>query len=420
MDLIEAATCRDSGPSDSDCHTHWAQRSGRLGGIDVNAGPKPLDAYSLVRTSDIGETQVAVARFYGQQHLRLRPGARGFFAYVNHRALRSIGLSFASYGTGVVQEFPAFDAFAQQFWMAGSAQAMVGGTAVAVTPRQSPVVSPETRLSLTCAADFEQCVLRIDRQALLNKVVALTDAPLRHDLTFDPVADLGVPTAQHVRRLFMFLADQPVGADCAIPPLALAELEQSIMVSFLCGNRHNHSHLLDHTPARAAPWQVRRAEEYIEANWDQPITVEALSAATGANPRSIFHVFKESRGYSPMAFVKQVRLRQSRRMLMMPDADASVTTVAIACGFSNLGRFSKDYDRMFGELPSVTLNRAKGCRHQASDPPDRACRQGPPKVAARRPDGIAAVDRRRPLVGHGPAIAGAFDGPQLDLRSHRP
>jgi AraC-like DNA-binding protein len=379
---------------------HRAQRPDLSSGVGMKTSTKPLDAYPLIRTSSVGDMQVAMAKVYGEQCLRLQPGATGLFAYGNHCALRSIGLSFASYGTEVLHEFPAFDAFAQQFWMRGTAQSIVDGTAVAVAPEQSPVVSPGARLTLTCSADFEQCMLRIDRHALLNKLVALTGAP-RHDLKFDPVADLGAPKSQHVRRLFMFLVDQLGGVDCTIPSLALAELEQSIMVSFLCGNRHNHSHLLDRTATRVAPWQVRRAEDYIEANWDQPITVEALAAATGASARSIFHVFKESRGYSPMAFLKQVRLRQARRMLMMPGPDASVTTVAIACGFSNLGHFAKDYDRMFGELPSVTRNRAKGCR-----PVPTGTGSARDQIVTRLPAVIRPDAPRRPERLHCGALGG--------------
>jgi hypothetical protein len=53
-----------------------------------------------------------------------------------------------------------------------------------------------------------------------------------------------------------------------------------------------------------APWQVRVAEEYIEANWDQLLTIEALAIVTGASVRTIFHSFKRSCGYTPMDFVK--------------------------------------------------------------------------------------------------------------------
>jgi len=42
-----------------------------------------------------------------------------------------------------------------------------------------------------------------------------------------------------------------------------------------------------------------------------------------------------------------------------PIAHHTVTTVAHACGFSNLGHFSARYRRRFGELPSETLRQAR-------------------------------------------------------------
>jgi transcriptional regulator GlxA family with amidase domain len=114
---------------------------------------------------------------------------------------------------------------------------------------------------------------------------------------------------------------------------------------------------------------VRRAEDYIEAHWDQPITVEALALVTNSSARSVFHTFKQSRGYSPMAFVKQVRMRHARRMLAHPLPATSVTDVAFACGFSNLGHFAEDYCTQFGERPLQTLNAARSAMPVNPDPP---------------------------------------------------
>jgi hypothetical protein len=60
-------------------------------------------------------------------------------------------------------------------------------------------------------------------------------------------------------------------------PLVVSELEQAISVALLCGYEHDFSHLLDRNPAETAPWQTRRVEEYIAANWDRPISIEALA-----------------------------------------------------------------------------------------------------------------------------------------------
>jgi transcriptional regulator GlxA family with amidase domain len=131
------------------------------------------------------------------------------------------------------------------------------------------------------------------------------------------------------------------------------------MVAFLCSNDNSHTHFLNQRPLQPAPWQVRQAEEYIEAHWDQPITVEALTVVTGASARSIFHFFKKSRGYSPMDFVRHRRLDHAKEMLTDPHKEQSVTDVAFACGFGNLGHFANYYQRKFGELPSETLRKTK-------------------------------------------------------------
>lgn len=106
-------------------------------------------------------------------------------------------------------------------------------------------------------------------------------------------------------------------------------------------------------------WQVRRVEQYIEAHWDQPITIEILARATAASARSIFYHFRTCRGQSPMSFLKQLRLERAREMLERSDINRSVTATAIACGFGNLGHFAGDYFKRFGEHPSDTLKRGK-------------------------------------------------------------
>src|SRR3954454_15350781 len=150
-------------------------------------------------------------------------------------------------------------------------------------------------------------------------------------------------------------------SDKTIPsPLLIAELELAILVAFLCSTHHTYSRLLQTTPAGLAPRHVRRVEENIEANWDQPVTIDALVIVANASARSIFYSFREHRGYSPMPLVKRVRLRHVREMLSKPDPGITVTNAAFACGFGNLGHFASAYKQAFGESPSGTLARARG------------------------------------------------------------
>ena len=139
--------------------------------------------------------------------------------------------------------------------------------------------------------------------------------------------------------------------------LVLPELENALLVSLLCTAQHTYRDLLDRPTAGAAPWQVHRVESYIEANWDQPLTLENIVSATGASARSIFRAFKQSRCYTPFQFAKQLRLQRAERLLRCSDPPLNVTEVPVACGFADLSRFSKDFSSAFGEPPSKILDR---------------------------------------------------------------
>ena len=179
-------------------------------------------------------------------------------------------------------------------------------------------------------------------------------------LAFDPVLDFENPINQLWWRLLQFLIGEAETREANLPPAALGEIEQSLIVMFLKANRHSFSHVLEGRHRNAAPRQVRLAEEYIEAHWDRPITVDLLARLTNVSARSIFDSFRKSRGYSPMAFVKRVRLRHARKILLHAEPDATVAKIATMCGFGNLGNFAKDYRNEFGELPSETLRKASG------------------------------------------------------------
>jgi len=106
-------------------------------------------------------------------------------------------------------------------------------------------------------------------------------------------------------------------------------------------------------PSAVACRQLRLAEDYIEANWDKPLELEVLAKITNISARSLFYYFRKWRSKTPMQYLKEVRLKHARQMLQQ-SPDASVATVAFACGFGNLGHFARDYKKAWGERPSET------------------------------------------------------------------
>ena len=249
--------------------------------------------------------------------------------------------------------------FGHGFSVRGSSELINNGITMVATPDRGPTFE-SGGLDLTCSSDFEQIVAVMDPDALSAALAGMVGAPLPRPLRLARSKTSPQREAPGMRRLVRLLTDELEQEASMISPLVIAEIEQAILVAYLCGASHNYSTLLEQRPPDAASWQVRRLEEYIEANWDRPLSIEAVAIAANMSARSVFRSFRQRRGYSPTTFLKRVRLRKAREMLSRATKDTSVTSVAFACGFGNLGHFANDYRRVFGEAPSTTLYGAKG------------------------------------------------------------
>jgi AraC-like DNA-binding protein len=338
-------------------------------------GTRPLDRYPAARTRDLDEMRGVVSQFYGDNRLLLAPGTKGLAAHANHCQLEDVGISYADFGGAIELRFPMFTAaYSMPIAIAGGGSARSQGQTVDLDANQTVIVSEGAPLAVQYGVGFETFTVRLSSAAMRRKLASLFgDTPLA-PLIFEPLLDFRRPENGLWRRLVWFLIGEIEQQGDALPHSAVREIEQALLLTFFKANPNNLSHLLEAPIQRGAPWQVRRAEEYIEAHWDQPITVEALALVTNSSARSVFHTFKQSRGYSPMAFVKHVRLRHARGMLLHPSPGISVTDVAFACGFSNLGHFAKDYRAQFGERPSETLKISRGSMRVNPGPPDVSIR----------------------------------------------
>jgi AraC-like DNA-binding protein len=109
-------------------------------------------------------------------------------------------------------------------------------------------------------------------------------------------------------------------------------------------------------PARSR--LVHTAVEIIEADAHLPLTVSLIAARSRGSVRSLQLGFHREMDMTPMAYLRDVRLRRAHRSLV--DSDPSVTTVASIAhqwGFTNLGRFAEAHAARYGEPPVATLRR---------------------------------------------------------------
>ena len=101
-------------------------------------------------------------------------------------------------------------------------------------------------------------------------------------------------------------------------------------------------------------------KDYIEAHLGEQITLMDLCAVAKVSPRTIQRSFKSRLGTTPNAYIQARRLNYVRRDLSIEkNYGVMVADIANRWGFWHMGQFASDYRRLFGELPSETLDRAK-------------------------------------------------------------
>ena len=104
---------------------------------------------------------------------------------------------------------------------------------------------------------------------------------------------------------------------------------------------------------------VRKAETLALAYNDRPLQVPSLSRALGVSERTLRKLFNEIHGRPPSRHLRMLRLSQVRRALLSARGHlVTVTEIATDFGFTELGRFSVEYRKVFGESPSETLRQA--------------------------------------------------------------
>lgn len=254
----------------------------------------------------------ALARVYAKPALVPRKGIEGFSATINVCGLKDVALAYGAFGGEVRFEFPATDFFLQILPICGAGEVRHGSGSIALAAGAGPgaIVTADSPFKADFRGDYEQLVLRIKAQALTRKLAALTGTAINKPLRLDVLKNSGYPAA-HMLRSYLPLIVRTL--TMAVPPFPdwwVVQTEQLLMTLFLCGYRHNYSHLLERQAPITAPPQVRRAEEYIEANQQRAVTLEELAEVTGVSVFSLFRSFKRYRGYSPLQFLAQVRSRR--------------------------------------------------------------------------------------------------------------
>jgi AraC-like DNA-binding protein len=107
---------------------------------------------------------------------------------------------------------------------------------------------------------------------------------------------------------------------------------------------------------------VRRAEEYLRANFREKISLDQLAAEAGLSKYHLVRLFEKTLQTSPHAYQTMLRINFAKEELRRRRA-ASITAIAQEAGFYDQSHFVKAFKQYSGTTP-IGYRRAMGSRVQ--------------------------------------------------------
>ena len=327
--------------------------------VASEAGAIPLAAWSRDGITDPDEVKSLVADAFVEHRLEFPRNARMCAARFGAVSLNNLSLITHSYGrVAEIHGAALKDFYTLSFAARGEISARSGTETANLGDGGAMVASPTRTFDISFGKEAQALAVRIEREFLEDYAYKLTGIPITTPLVFDlkvPVRDGAAATLNTLVHATADLADQ--NSEVLKNKLLVERLEDTILIGLLTACPHNYSTRFRAGGPGIAPRHVRKVEEYIYAHSDEPISLTDLAELTEVSVRSIHNAFRAFRGYSPIAFLKSVRIARARERLLTAGPEETVTSVALECGFGHFGRFSADYRKRYGESPSETLRR---------------------------------------------------------------
>lgn len=238
----------------------------------------------------------------------------------------------------------------------GSAPPLFGGTAL----RSNDVVlhSCGERLHQRSTGPCQWGLISFSAKQFVTCDEALTGRPVAWPDVSGVVRTLRAE-ALEFKRLFRRACDLADSGRNLIgrPEVARALEEEMLHAVIHCLTADYADHIAKTRHHRAAV--TARFEEVLTKNIDQKLNLPALCAEVGVAERTLRMCCAEVLGVSPTRYLLLQRMNRARAALMRANpSTASVAEIARNNQFLEFGRFAVTYRSIFGESPSMTLQRA--------------------------------------------------------------
>ncbi|KIV72916.1 benABC operon transcriptional activator BenR [Pseudomonas sp. FeS53a] len=328
----------------------------------MNLNESPRCRGLLADCFDLAGARAWMAAICGPHRLdAARPERIRFHHSGNVLPTSAITLGHVEYGTDVtigVGEEATLDCYSLSLPLGGEQELDLAGRRLRSDTGLGLVLSPDQSQRLTIAGNCRKLQVAIPRRALVEVLEALLERSVVQPLHFEPQMDAVDGATGAWWRMARHLTDELArGAALYGQGLFSRDLESAFIKGLLLAQPNSYSDELQARQAPQLPHYLVRARDFMRTHARENLCLEDIERAAGVSRFKLFEGFRRYFGVSPMAFLKRHRLLAVRQALLDDHSPRNISAIAMAWGFTHLGRFSCEYRKLFGEPPSATLQR---------------------------------------------------------------
>lgn len=184
-----------------------------------------------------------------------------------------------------------------------------------------------------------------EMKRLVPDILRIEPAPPAPDVY---VRALDQPLIGAVQRFLLALESEPERG--VLAPMYLREIAYRLLRSeqrvwlLESASRENHVNV------------ITAAISFMKQEMYHSLSVRDLAEAVSMSESGFAHMFKAATGFSPLQFLKQLRMEQARQLLL---SGSNVNEAAASVGYSSLSHFISEFKRYFGESPKAYTQRLR-------------------------------------------------------------
>lgn len=317
-----------------------------------------LNNHACFVTSDLDHSRQVLGQIWERHDIHVKSGWK-YSVRWNEAVIRRTSLRYTDSPTSLhIVSSPMSNIYRFGIHLSGFATHRINGQSVILSPDVASLHAPSQELEAD-TQPFRGLILNIDARFVepalrrrLGKVPPFEEWAREFSIIAGPAACLN-----SLCRWAAYEMDQPASwlRTSARTADGLERVLRSLFLDCLEERRPADKKREN----AAANRQVQCVEEWLDAHFTDPVSIDDMAKIAGVSVRSLQAAFRSARECTPMQALLNRRLAGARKRLAAACPDTTVTSVAMECGFFHLGRFARDYRHAFGEMPSATLARAR-------------------------------------------------------------